>query len=225
MATTSRTIPIEGDHSVILRAIGWDDYSEMLRIKGRRAIPSMTYLDGSLLLVSPSSLHERLAKRLGLFVMVVVEELDIPCVMSGHTTFRREEDEAGTEPDQSYYLRDNVARFRGKADDIDLQVDPPPDLVVEAVYTHDASAAVEVCRRIGVPEVWVADQEGMVIKVRRANGRYSGSNTSAVFPFLTMSEIFEWVTRPQTSSDTGWARELRAWVRETLGPRAAKARG
>ena len=42
------------------------------------------------------------------------------------TTFRREDLEKGLEPDQCYYIT-NEPKIRGKLE-LDLSVDPPPDL-------------------------------------------------------------------------------------------------
>ena len=92
----------------------------------------------------------------GRFVDEIVEELDIPCIRAGSTTFRRRAKKGGVEGDETYYLA-NEARIRGK-DKIDLRTDPPPDLAIEAVHTHDAEAAIEVYRRFSVPEVWICDE-------------------------------------------------------------------
>ena len=40
----------------------------------------------------------------GLFVMELVEDLDIPCIVAGSTTFRRRAKRGGVEGDQTYYL-------------------------------------------------------------------------------------------------------------------------
>src|SRR4051812_26773863 len=97
MATTTptRSTQAEGDQCVALRGIGWEGYTTMLRLRGDRGMPRMVYLDGDLLLMSPSFPHERLAQRLGWFVMVLVEELDIPCVPAGRTTLRRRKKRGG----------------------------------------------------------------------------------------------------------------------------------
>jgi Uma2 family endonuclease len=220
MATTipNRSTTIPGDQCVEMREIDWKGYVTMLRLRGERPIPRMIYLDGSLFLVSPSFPHERLAERLGIFVIEVVVGLDIPCVPAGGTTFRRRKKRGGVEGDKTFYLA-NEARVRGK-EKIDLRTDPPPDLAIEAVYTH-AAAAVEVYRRLGVSEVWLCDEEGLHILVLRANGRYAESEASAAFPFLTEGEIFSWVGRPQSVSETEWVKEVRRWVRDTLAPRRA----
>ena len=109
------------------------------------------------LLMSPSYSHERLKERLGMFVMVVVDELDIPCIAAGSTTFRRRQ--ARRRRGRSDVLPRERGRVRGKKK-IDLRRDPPPDLAIEVVCTHDADERVEVYRRLGVPEVWVCDRIG-----------------------------------------------------------------
>ena len=217
--TRSEAATVEGDQSVTLRGLDWKGYLTMLRLRGERRGPRMVYLDGELLLVSPSYIHERLAERLGLLVMVIVEELDVPCKMAGSTTFRRRSKRGGVEADKSFYFG-NVGRVLGKKT-INLRTDPPPDLAIEAVHTHEAESAVEVYRRLGVPEVWVGDPEGLRILVLGENGRYALAESSAAFPFLKGAEIFDWVSRPETTSDTEWVKELRRWVQEMLVPRRA----
>jgi Uma2 family endonuclease len=189
----------------------------MLRLRGERGVPRMVYLDGDLWLMSPSFPHERLAERLGLFVMEVVVGLGIPCIPAGHTTFRRKKKRGGVEGDKTFYLA-NEGRIRGKRD-IDLRVDPPPDLAIEAVYTHSATPAVAVWRRLRVPEVWACDEDRLRILSLQANGRYLESGASVAFPFLTAAEAFGWASRPQTVSETEWVGEVRRWVQEVLVPR------
>ncbi len=216
MATMTST-EIVGDQCLELRGLDWEGYKTMLRLRGERPVPRMVYLDGTLFLMSPSFPHERLGERLGYFVMEVVVGLNIPFVPAGHTTLRRRTRRGGVEADKSFYLA-NEARVRGK-NRIKLRFDPPPDLAIEAVYSHGATAAVAVLRRLRVPEIWVCGEFELRILVRRANGRYVKVEASAAFPFLTAAEIFAWVQRPQSVSETEWVKELRVWVRDTLLPR------
>jgi Uma2 family endonuclease len=217
-ATISAPRALERGGQVIeMRGIGWEGYSTILRVRGERGVPRMLYLDGDLLLMSPLYPHERLKTRLGRFVSVVVEELDIPCTPAGSTTFRLQEKGGGVEGDESYYF-ENEPLIRGKGT-IDLRVDPPPDLAIEVVFTHDADEALEVYRRLGVPEVWVRDEDELIIRVLGSDGQYSVSSSSRSLPFLTAAEVFDWVGRPQTESETRWLKDLRRWVAETLPAR------
>ena len=214
---TPPSIEGDGDQCVVLRDIGWKGYTTLLRVRGKRSIPRMVYLDGSLLLLSPSFFHERLKELLGCFIMILVGELEIPCVMAGSTTFRRRAKRGGVEGDQTYYLA-NLDRIRGRKK-ISLKVDPPPDLAIEVVTSHEADDAVEVYRRFRVPEVWICDENQLTILVLQPDGQYVPSERSHAFGFLTASETYSWVSRSQDSSDTAWIIELRRWIAEVLAPR------
>jgi Uma2 family endonuclease len=215
--TTGESI---GDQCVELRDVSWKGYLTLLRLRGERPAPRIVYLDGTVRLMSPAYPHERFKIRLGWIVETIVDELEIPCIAAASTTFRRRVKRGGVEPDQSYYLA-NEERVRGK-NKLHLKTDPPPDLAIEAVYSHDADDAVEVYRRFKVPEVWVCSAAELVILVLQANGRYVTSETSASFPFVSATEVSDWVRRPQTVSDTEWRKQLRTWVRKTLKSRARR---
>lgn len=220
MPTTATDPRIQNDSAidpcVVLRDVDWAGYESILTIRGERSTPRMVYLDGSLFLVSPSYPHERLAERLGWFIKVMVEELDIPCVSSGHTTFRRRAKKGGVEGDQTFYLA-SEAEVRRKSK-IDLDRDPPPDLAVEAAWTHKADAAVEVYRRLQVPEVWVHDGRDLRILVLQPSGDYHAAESSLALP-ASAAEIQEWVAARTEDHDTAWAKAVRRWAREAVAPR------
>src|SRR5262245_30965270 len=93
MATTSDPLKVSDDSGrVVLRDVPWEVY-ECLRSSEANRHVRMTYLRGTLELMSPRYRHEKYAHRLARLVMAVVEELDIPCACAGSTTFRRPEDD------------------------------------------------------------------------------------------------------------------------------------
>lgn len=211
-----------GDPCVVLRGVGWEGYTTLLRLRGERNRPKLAYLDGDVFLMSPTFAHEFLKKRLGHFVTVIVEELDIPCFPAGETTFRRRKKKGGAEADESFYLT-NLERIAAKQGKEPIRLnrgDPPPDLAIESVNTHAADAAVEVWRRLGVREVWVAEESTFRIQALDAKGRYQKVPSSVVFPSLAASEVHDWVSRPVEGSETAWMKAVRAWVRDVLAPRA-----
>lgn len=213
------TTDADVDQWVVMNGIGWKGYTAVLRVKGpRRRYPKLVYLDGDLYLMSPASRHEEIADRLGWLVKTLAEELDIPLISSRSTAFRRRSRQGGAEADESFYLA-NAHRIRGRRD-LHLRRDPPPDLVIEAVNTHDADESVEVWRRFGVPEVWVCDVKALKILALQADGFYAEVKQSVAFPFLSDTEIFEWATRSSDGNDTAWVKALRLWVREVVVPRA-----
>lgn len=220
MTTAIQDPPLttSSDQCVEWHGIDWKGYRTLLRLRGDRARPRIIYLDGSLYLVTTSFPHERFAERLGAFVYEVAVGLDIPFVPSGGTTLRRRKKQGGVEGDKTFYFA-NEQRVRGKSK-IDLRVDPPPDLAIEVVFSHAATASIEVYRRLGVPELWVCEETEFRILVRQSDGRYVESETSAALPFLKGSEIFAWVSRPQAAAEHEWGKELRRWIQQELAQRA-----
>jgi Uma2 family endonuclease len=208
------------DQSLRWFNLGWEGYLGLLEIRGGKRRPRIIYLDGDAHLVTTTSIHEQMVDRLGMFVRVIVEEFDIPCVTTRETTFNRQDQEAGVEPDDSFYLANyRIVAHKDGLEKIDLDVDPPPDLVLEIEYANPARQAVEILRRLAVPEVWVRSRVGLRFLVRNDQGDYLESTTSLNFPFLTPTEVFEWVDRRGMDSTTQWTRLVRQWVREVLAPR------
>lgn len=207
----------ESDQCVVMRRVGWKGYCAVLRARGERSSPKIVYLDGDLHFMSPGFAHEHLRERLGQFVTEVVVGLEIPCTPAGQTTFRRRKADGGVEGDQTYFLA-NESRIRGKTK-LHLKTDPPPDLVIEAVNTHEADDALEVWRRFGVPEVWVCDNNSLSILHLGLEQQYRSSDLSLAFPFLSATEIHAWVTRAFDGPESSWVRELRIWVSGSLRQR------
>jgi Uma2 family endonuclease len=216
-APPERTIEPSGDQRVVFWNIGWEGYSTLLKLRREHSVPKMVYLDESLYLVSPSLLHENLKERLGLLVPEVMAALGIRCILAGSTTVRRRSKRGGVEGDLSYYLT-NLARIRGKRK-INLRVDPPPDLAIEVVVSHDADEAIEVYRRFKVPELWICDQGQLTILRLGDDGQYTAVERSLALPTLAASEVHAWVTRTEDEDDIAWLMALRRWVAEVLVPR------
>lgn len=221
MATAQSPRPDVGGDWFRLEGVGWAGYLGMLEILDGRRAPRLIYLDGDLTLMSPYTFeHERMGDRLSDVVKVVTEVFQIPCVAAGQTTFKRRAHQAGIEGDKTFYLGDNAeAVFVKKR--IDLRTDPPPDLAIEAVVTHRATEAARVWRRLRVPEIWVAESTAVRFLVRGAGGRYRTSETSAAFPFLTATEVYEQVVQLTNATDSVWIASFRRWVQTVLAPRRA----
>lgn len=224
MATVTTPGPMreaDGDQLVVLDRMDWEGYGVLLGLRGERRRPKVVYLDGRLTLMSPGYTHERLKTLLRVFIEIALEGLDIRFVGAGSTTLRRKRRRGGVEGDETYYLR-NLAGLRGKRH-IDLRVDPPPDLAVEVVVSHGADDAVEVYRRLGVPEVWVCAEAGLTILLLDERGAYAASETSRAVPGLAASEAHSWVVRDDFPDDFEWRQALRRWVVEVLAPRRGRS--
>ena len=92
-----------------------------------------TYDRGILEIMVLSFKHETVNRTLAQLVSVIAEEMQVDIINAGSTTFKRRDIAQGFEPDSCFYIQ-NEGRISGKAE-IDLDVDPPPDLIIEIDIT------------------------------------------------------------------------------------------
>jgi Uma2 family endonuclease len=200
---------------VVIRNLSWETYETLLRERGDEG-PRMAFDGGTLEVMSPSSKHEKLKTVLARLVEAFSEELNIDIGSTGSTTFKSQLKEKGLEPDESYYIQ-NEARVRGK--EIDLAVDPPPDLAIEIDLRSSALDKLKIYEALGVPEVWSHDGERVVVHRLQASGQFAVSDSSAALPELPMAELGRFLERIGTESETGIVRAFRSWVRSRFGTR------
>ena len=209
------TIPSLPDSRVVIRNLSWRTYETLLLERGDEG-PRMAYDRGTLEIMSPSSRHETLKKILARLVEAFSEELGIDLRGTGSTTFKVQLKERGLEPDESYYIR-NEARVRGK--EIDLAVDPPPDLAIEIDLRRSSLEKLEIYAALGIPEVWSHDGKRVVVHLLQPTGEYTGGETGTAFPQLPIAELTRFLDRVGIESETQIIRSFRSWVRETFGDR------
>ena len=179
------------------------------------------YRNGSLTIVSPTYKHERGVTFFGEIVNVIAVELEIPFHITRSTLFFRDDLEKGVEPDASFYFEDRHAVLEVDRS-IDLSHYPAPALVLEAVWTHGAGPVLSIYAAMGVPEAWVYDIPSSSVTFLQLdeNGRYSPTESSLVFPFLTSPEVAEQLRSVSDEADDGLVlRRFQTWAREVLGPR------
>ncbi len=219
MATAAepKTIARPQAQRFLLRDVGWEGYQAMLKIVGDRPI-RLTYDRGDLELMAPLSIHERYKSLFGRMIETLTEDLDIPVLSVGSMTMNREEVGRGLEPDECFYFAD-LDRLRDP-DHIDLDVDPPPDLAVEIDIASSSLDRMGIYAALRVPEVWRFDGVTFEIRLIQPDGQYTGSPTSAAFPFLPIPGFVRFVQEPGTFDGTLWIRSFRAWVREVVLPLA-----
>ena len=215
------TIPQDA-HWVVLNDLTWEDYQDLLRIRGDRPRPRILYLDGSVWLVSPSRYHERLTARMRWVAEQAGKALEIDFQMSGSMTFGRQEGRGGAEADASFYVTHLEAVAVPPADPAgEPTPEPapglPPDLVIETVLTNPVDPSLQTYRRLEVPEVWVY-RKGTFRILHFGEGRYVDAERSLAFPPLAAADVQELVDRP-IATDVPWLRALDDWIRDVLLPR------
>lgn len=207
MATVEQT---GSEQRFFMAGTDWQTYQSVLTAFGNRQI-RVTYDRGKLELMSPSDVHERFKKLIDRLLAALSEELNIPLRSQGSTTFNNESIDRGLEPDECYYIQ-NEHRVRGR-DEIDLAVDPPPDLALEIDITSSSINRMEIYAALGVPEVWRYDGNVLQVYQLESDGGYSETDQSLAFPSIPPAEIARHLTKRNELDETSWIREFRIWVR------------
>jgi Uma2 family endonuclease len=198
-----------------LPGVGWDAYDTLLRAVGDRHI-RMNYAKGDLELVTPLFPHERYSKLLGRLIETLTVEMGIEATNAGSMTLRREELDRGLEPDECFYIQnEHVIRDRPI---IDLSIDPPPDLAIEIDITSSSIDRQEIYARLGVPELWRFDGETLQVLRLEPSGVYQPCPRSAIFPFLPIERLPEFLNPTPPKGNNAITLEFAAWVRNLIPP-------
>jgi Uma2 family endonuclease len=203
------TLAAQPAGQVLLFNVPWSTYETLLADLDLRAT-RLTYDRGNLEIMSPSEAHERLKKLIGRMIETLTEELAISIRSAGSATWRVEVRQQGLEADECYYVA-NEPMVRGRAE-IDLAVDPPPDLAVEVELSPHQIDKMAIYAGLGVPEVWRCDGKTIRIELLQDDGSYVSGDRSAAFPFLPLDEVARFLGRRDATDETSWIRSFRQWV-------------
>lgn len=179
----------------IISGVSWEGYENLLNELGDSLRYRVTYLDGVLELVSPSRRHEINKTIIGSLLEAYCQEKRIRYFPLGSTTFRKEEKRGGTEPDESYCIREDK-EF--------------PDLAIEVVVTSGGIDKLEVYKRLGVREVWFFKKNQFEIYHLRGES-YEKLPQSEVLPNLDLTVLAHYAVAPDPLDA---ALEFREKVRE-----------
>jgi Uma2 family endonuclease len=209
---TTLTVP---EQRIVLRNVSWETYERLISEHADCGAPRFTYDRGALEIMSPSEDHERYNLKIADLLGAVADEMDIEVEGLGCATFRREELERGFEADSCFYVQ-HREKVQGK-EHIDLETDPPPDLVIEIDITHPSIDKLALYAKFGVPEVWRYD--GVRLEIFRwVSGGYEAAQESAVFPGVSAAAVTELMRSGKALGRTGWLRLCRTWAHEQQTP-------
>ena len=204
------TVCIPVEQRLRLSDIPWETYVLYSDGLGPRHI-RVTYDCGEMEIMTVSPKHEHNKTLLGRLVEALTEELEIDIASFGSMTCRRKGLKRGFEPDESYWIA-NEPEVRGRVD-IDLEVDPPPDLALEIEISRSTLDRMAIYAALRVPEVWSWDGESLRVFLLPSRGTYRLSNRSKAFPFLPLKDFAQFLTGTDLS-ETQLLRSFRAWVCE-----------
>lgn len=198
------------EQRLTLEGVSWETYEKLLDAFGEHRAVRFHYDRGVLELMVPLEAHESLSDLTGIFITTLVVEsgMNLKCLAS--TTLRRQKLDRGAEPDKCYYIQ-NEPLVRGRT--VDLETDPPPDLVVEIDITHTDIDKNALYAAMGVPEFWRFN--GSVLKIYQlGQGQYREVEISPTFPWSSKEIYYDFFKQCRKIGEAQAIRELKRWIQK-----------
>jgi len=197
-----------------LEGISWDEYEQLLEELVEWRGMRVSYDHGRVEIMSPTFEHENYIGFIAGMGRILSEEMNIVVEAAGATTYKQERLLQGSEGDQSFYVRNAIAIIGKRR--IDLDFDPPPDVVVEVDITNESLSKFPIYAALGVPEIWRYDGKRAVIY--HLDGQaYVEAAASLSFPCLTAKAMTEFLERSKTQGQSAALAAFRLHLRDELG--------
>lgn len=197
----------------LLQNISWQTFKTMLAEMGSERTSRLAYDNGIMEIMTPLMPHENSNRILEGFVLVLCEEFGLEVKSAGSLTLTRDDLEKGGEPDSSYYIQ-NESLVRDK-ENIDLAIDPPPDLVLEVEYSRPKIDKLSLYASMRIPEFWRYNPA--VLRIYTLNdGQYTEVETSPTFRAVAIKEIPRFIQESRKVGQLAAKRAFRDWVRQQI---------
>lgn len=201
-----------GEKRVIFHNLNWQAYQQVVRAIGENRSARFTYDRGTLEITMPLEEHEFYRELIGRFIYFLVAEFGLRIKTMGSTRLEREDLDRGAEPDNAYYIQ-NQPLVAGKT--VNLEEDPPPDLVVEIDITHTDIKKQELYASMGVPEFWRFN--GRVWRIYQLEGgEYLEVEISPTFGQVPKTKLYEFLAQA-LEDEVAAEQSLRQWIRQQKG--------
>ena len=201
------------EQRTVLHNISWETFEALLKDTGEDRGSRFAYDCGTLEIMTPLFEHENPKGNFSNFIIALAEELGMEVRNAGSTTLKRKLTNRGIEPDVCYYIQ-NEAAMRGKQT-LDLETDPPPDLVIEIDITSSSVNKFSIYSGLGVPELWRYDGEHLKF-YQLVDGQYIEIKFSFAFPIVSVSEMNRFIQLSKSMGEIALLKSFRNWVRSKI---------
>ncbi len=214
------------DERHVIKNVDWSFYEQLVDSIPEGANIHVDFDGKDLEIMSASPIHDVVKKALGRFVELTGDELAIPFIGLGQTTWKRPEIARGLEADDCYYFAPEKLAVADEAItrwSKDVTEYPNPDLATEIDVSPSKIDREAIYAALRVAEVWRFDGESRRIVIERLSedGTYRIVDASSFLP-VSAEEVTRWVLQEDRRAGSEWAARLRAWVRAELAPRLAR---
>jgi Uma2 family endonuclease len=201
---TDDRIDLSAGDELILRFRTWEDYENLLAQRQERSGLRIRYnsVTQEMRIMSPLPSHGKNVDLLADLVKALLRhegkewEAFIPITLK---RLKRQ----GVEPNYCFYVQ-RREQILGK-ERIDLEIDPPPDLVIEVDLT--SMTKVEDYEAIGARELWIYRRDQLLVYEFDGQG-YQERQESVQFPGYEIKTLIVWYV------DRGWQVGSSVAVRE-----------
>ncbi|WP_437762060.1 Uma2 family endonuclease [Sorangium sp. So ce764] len=194
MPLPSSTAPA-GEQRFVMHDVPWQTY---VRLRDELDTPGlrMSFCEGTLELMRPSTDHEVAKKSIARLIELFALERDVPLYGYGSTTFQREAKSRGLEPDECYCVGGTLKEF--------------PELAIEVVLTSGGLDKLPVYSGLGVREVWFWERDAFHIHALRGE-QYEPIAASELIPDLDLVALARFVRWPDQHESV---KAFRSWLRD-----------
>jgi Uma2 family endonuclease len=199
--------------STVIVNASWDTYTRLLLERGHQHSARLSYGDGQLEISTIQPRREWIKRLIERIIDTVAEAARIHVAPIGMTTLKRADLFKGAEPDSAYYIR--PPRGRRMQPELDLLVDPPPDLIVEVDITSDSMPKASLYAALGIREWWKFEGAALRILTLGPDG-YRQQDSSPLLPPVTARAIESFLATAEEMESFEWTASIRDWVRSAL---------
>jgi Uma2 family endonuclease len=158
----------------------WQEFEALEALLAESPGLRITYLDGSIELMTLGESHEQIKSLIGMFLEAYFIASNIEFIPVGSATRRGEAKETSFEPDESYYLGTKKEN---------------PDLAIEVILTSGNLAKLEKYRRFQIPEVWLWEDNQLRV-YQLTSDSYQLVENSPLLPQLDLELLVRCVQMP-----------------------------
>ncbi len=178
-----------GEKRLTFHNLDWSAFKQIHTLLAPNTRARFTYDHGTLEITMPLEAHERSARLIELFILILVVEMGLKLKTMGSTTLDREDLLKSAEPDNGYYIQS----YAQVADhEVDLNTDPAPDLIVEVDITHTDLNKDALYASMGVPEFWRFN--GNIWRILKLiDGQYVEQDQSPTFPIVEKTDLYQFL--------------------------------
>lgn len=199
----------KAEQRVVFYDISWENYQQILAALGNKRSSRLTYDRGTLEITMPLEQHESAVRMIEVFIRILVEGLGLKIKTMGSTTLNRPDQQRSAEADNCYYIQ-NQPQVAGKI--VDLNTDPPPDLIVEVDITHTDINKLNLYASMGVPEFW--RYNGRILRIYQLqDSQYLEVENSLTFSLAIKERLDQFLQECQLD-EVAASKVCRAWVKQ-----------